>query len=73
MKRHQRLTLATSALFVTLGLSLGPALVNSVRVSLNGGVWCEFLQPGGALEIRYGAAACEIPAEVQAEVTATAK
>jgi hypothetical protein len=73
MKRHRRLAITTSTLFVALGLVLGPALVNSVRVSLAGGVWCEFLQPGGALEIRYGAAACEIPSEVQAEVTATAK
>ena len=73
MNRHKRLTITTSVLFVGFGLILGPSLVNSVRVSLAGGVWCEFLQSGGAREIRYGAAACEIPADVQAEVTATAK
>jgi hypothetical protein len=73
MNRHKRLTITTSVLFVGLGLILGPAVVNSVRVSLAGGVWCEFLQSGGAREIRYGAAACEMLPEVQADATASAK
>jgi hypothetical protein len=73
MSRHKRLTIMTSALFVTLSLILGPAVVNSVRVSLAGGVWCEFLQAGGEREIRYGAAACEISSEAPAAATASAK
>jgi hypothetical protein len=73
MSRHKRLTITTSALVVVLSLTLGPAVVNSVRVSLAGGVWCEFLQSGGEREIRYGAAACEISPEAQADATASVK
>jgi hypothetical protein len=66
MNPRKRLFIVTASC-VTLGLVLGPSMVNSVRLNLAGGIWCEFLQPGGQREIHYGAEACQIPAEIQAD------